>query len=52
MNKEKTVEKLLRVVPKKYSQLAISIKTLLDVAALSIEEVTGWVKAANVAVST
>jgi hypothetical protein len=38
------VEKLLRVVPSKYSQIALSIETLLDTATLSVEEVTGRLK--------
>jgi len=36
-----------RLVPKKYLQLAISIETLLDLAPLSIEEVTGRLKAVD-----
>jgi hypothetical protein len=38
------VEKLLHVVPPKYSQIALSIETLLDTATLSVEEVTGRLK--------
>lgn len=37
----KVVEKLLRVVPSKFAQIALSIETILDVSTLSIEEVTG-----------
>ncbi|XP_034598438.1 uncharacterized protein [Setaria viridis] len=41
INEEKAVAMFLRVVPKKYSQLAISIETLLDLSALSIKELAG-----------
>ncbi|XP_066361034.1 uncharacterized protein [Miscanthus floridulus] len=41
----RTVEKLLRCIPKKYSQIVLAIETLLDFEALSIEEVTGRLKA-------
>jgi hypothetical protein len=34
------MEKYLRVVPKKYTQIALSMETLLDLLTLSIEEVT------------
>ncbi|XP_066323940.1 uncharacterized protein [Miscanthus floridulus] len=39
--------KSLRVVRPRYKQLVISIKTLLDISQLSIEEVTGRLKAAD-----
>lgn len=42
---QKVVEKFLRVVPSMYSQIALSIETLLDLSTLSIEEVTGRLKA-------
>lgn len=38
---EKVVEKFLRVAPERYTQLVLSIETLLDLSTLSIEEVTG-----------
>ena len=38
---EKVVRKFLRVIPKKYSQVAIAIETLLDISTLSLEEVMG-----------
>ena len=38
------VEKLLRCIPKKYSQIMLAIGTLLDFEVLSIEEVTGRIK--------
>jgi hypothetical protein len=47
IDEERVVEKFLRVVPKKYSQVAIAIKTLLDFSELSIEEVTGRLKAVD-----
>jgi len=45
--KEKVVTKYLRVVRPRYKQLVISIGTLLDISQLSIEEVTGRLKAAD-----
>ena len=47
IGEEKVVEKFLRVVPKKYSQVAISIETLLDLDTLSIEELTGRLRIAE-----
>jgi hypothetical protein len=44
VDEQRAVEKLLRVVPPKYSQIALSIETLLDTATLSVEEVTGRLK--------
>ena len=44
---EKVVAKYLRVVRPRYKQLAISIETPLDISQLSIEEVTGRLKAAD-----
>ncbi|CAD6339401.1 unnamed protein product [Miscanthus lutarioriparius] len=44
---ERAVEKLLHVVPKKYSQVAIAIEMLLDFFELSIKEVTGRLKAVD-----
>jgi hypothetical protein len=43
----KVVAKYLRVVRPRYKQLVISIETLLDISQLSIEEVTGRLKAAD-----
>ena len=37
----KVVRKFLRVVPAKYSQVAISIETMLDVTTMSVDELTG-----------
>jgi hypothetical protein len=44
---DKVVAKYLRVVRPRYKQLVISIETLLDISQLSIEEVTGRLKAAD-----
>ena len=41
----RVVEKLLRCIAKNYSQIVLVIKMLLDFEALSIEEVTGRIKA-------
>uniref|UniRef100_A0A0A9HDL9 Uncharacterized protein n=1 Tax=Arundo donax TaxID=35708 RepID=A0A0A9HDL9_ARUDO len=41
VDEQKAVEKLLRVTPKRYNQIALSIETLLDLSELCIEEVTG-----------
>ena len=38
-------EMLLRVIPKKYMEIALSIETLLDLSQLTIEEVIGRLKA-------
>jgi hypothetical protein len=43
IDKQKVV-KYLCVVPKKYTQLTLSIETLLDLSTLSIEEVMGRLK--------
>jgi hypothetical protein len=43
----KVVTKYLHIVRPRYKQLVISIETLLDISQLSIEEVTGWLKAAD-----
>jgi hypothetical protein len=47
IDEERAVEKFLRVVPKKYSLVAIAIETLLDFFELSIEEVTDRLKAVD-----
>jgi len=41
------MEKYLRVIPKKYTQIALAMETLLDFEHLSIEEVTGKLKAVD-----
>ena len=43
----KVVAKYLRVVRPRYRQLVVSIETLLDIDTLSVEEVTGRLKAAT-----
>jgi hypothetical protein len=43
----KVMAKYLRVIHPRYKQLFISIETLLDISQLSIEEVTGRLKAAD-----
>ena len=40
LTKARAVEKLLHVVPKKYSQIALAMETLLDFEDLTIDEVT------------
>jgi hypothetical protein len=47
LSEQKTVEKYLCVVPKKYTQIALSMETLLDLSILSIEEVTRRLKAVD-----
>jgi hypothetical protein len=42
-----TVRKFLSVVPKKYSQMACAIETLVDLDTLSVEELIGRLKAAE-----
>jgi hypothetical protein len=42
---EWAVEKLLRIVPDKYTQLALVVEMLLDLSELTIEEVTSHLKA-------
>jgi hypothetical protein len=37
----KVVRKMLQVVPDHLAQVAVSIKTLLDINSITIEEVTG-----------
>jgi hypothetical protein len=47
LTEARAVEKLLRVVPKKYSQIALAMETLLDFEDLTIEEVMGRLKAVD-----
>jgi hypothetical protein len=47
IDEQKAVEKYLCVVPKKYTQIALSMETLLNLLTLSIEEVTGRLKAVD-----
>jgi hypothetical protein len=45
INDEDVVAKLLHVVLPKYAQLALSIETMLDLSTLSLEDVTGRLRA-------
>ena len=45
IDKERVVEKLHRVVPKKYTKVFLAVETLLDLSELTIKEVTGRLKA-------
>ena len=47
LDEERAVEKFLQCVPKKYEQLVLSIEMLLDFGQLTIEDVTGRLKAAQ-----
>ena len=47
MEDEDLVTKLLCVVPAKYSQLAMSIETMLDISTLSLEDVAGRLRVAE-----
>jgi hypothetical protein len=44
---EKVVEKYLRIARPRYKQLVVSIETLLDVSTLTVEDITGRLKAAE-----
>ncbi|WVZ83459.1 hypothetical protein U9M48_030605 [Paspalum notatum var. saurae] len=44
---KEVVKKMMQVIPDRLTQVAISIKTLLDVGELSLEEVTGRFRAAD-----
>jgi hypothetical protein len=41
LDEPRIVKKFLRVVPSRYSQIAVSIKTLLDLDKLTVEELVG-----------
>jgi hypothetical protein len=47
IDEQKAVEKYLCIVPKKYTRITLSMETLLNLSTLSIEEVTGWLKAVD-----
>lgn len=44
VQQEKTIEKFLRFVPKKYMQATLAMETLLDPSELTIEKVIGRLK--------
>jgi hypothetical protein len=43
----RVVKKILRVLPKQYNQIAVSIETMLDINTLSVEELVGRLRAAE-----
>lgn len=45
IDEERAIEKFLRVVPEKYLQVAITIETLMEYEELTIEDMTGRLKA-------
>jgi hypothetical protein len=45
LTEERAVEKFLRCMPKRYAQIVNSIETLLDFDQLTVEDVTGRLKA-------
>jgi hypothetical protein len=47
VNKERAVEKLLLIVLDRYTQVALVVETLLDLSDLTIEAVTGRLKAVD-----
>ena len=47
MEEEEVVSKFLRVVPPKYTQIALSIETMLDLETLTIEDLTGRLRAVD-----
>ena len=42
VTEDKAVQKFLRVVPRKYRQMAMAIESLIDLKTMTIEELTGW----------
>ena len=47
IDKEEAVSKFLHSVPAKYIQIALSIETMLDLSTLTIEDVTGRLRAVH-----
>jgi hypothetical protein len=47
IQEKEAVKKYFRIVPEKYEQVAVSIETMLNLAKISIEEVTGRLTAAE-----
>lgn len=52
LSEEEVIAKYLRVVPAKYAQIALSIETLIDLSMLSVEDMTGRLKAVEDCVET
>ena len=47
LDETKVVKKMLRVLPNKYAQIAISIETMLDLKKLSLEDLVGRLRMAE-----
>ncbi|WVZ54850.1 hypothetical protein U9M48_005594 [Paspalum notatum var. saurae] len=47
LDEPRIVKKFLRVVPSRYSQIAVSIKTLLDLDKVTVEELVGRLRASQ-----
>ena len=47
IEESRVVKKMLRVLPKKYSQIAVSIELLLDPKKISVETLVGHLKVAE-----
>jgi len=47
INEERADEKLLYIIPNKYTQDALEVETMLDLSVLMIKEVTGRLKAVD-----
>ncbi|CAN6169589.1 unnamed protein product [Urochloa humidicola] len=47
ITEERAIEKFLWAAPKKYKQIALAVETLLDLSELTIEDVTGRLKAVD-----
>jgi hypothetical protein len=47
LDEPRIVKKFLRVVPSRYSQIAVSIEILLDLDKVTVEELVGWLRASQ-----
>ncbi|CAN6334582.1 unnamed protein product [Urochloa humidicola] len=47
ITEERAIEKFLQAAPKKYKQIALAMETVLDLSELTIEDVTGRLKAVD-----